>query len=278
MPRPYSWWILLRVIDRATGRPFLDDPGPVLAFAHRGGAYHPEIERLENTVAAFRHAVDLGYRYLETDVHVTRDGVLMAFHDTVLDRVTDARGELAVLTYDEVQRALIGGREAIPTLPQLLEAFPDVRFNIDIKAAAAVPALVAMIDEHEAWDRVLVGSFSRRSLGRFRRLTRGRVATSAHPLEVVAYVLAPSARLARLLTRGRPDALQVPHRRGPLVVARRGLLRRAHANGLHVHVWTIDDPDEMGLLLDRGVDGLMTDRTDILKDVLRGRGQWKGTP
>ena len=266
------------MIDRATGRPFLDDPGPVLAFAHRGGAYHPEIEHLENTVAAFTHAVDLGYRYLETDVHLTRDGVLMAFHDAVLDRVTDASGTLATMTYEEVQRALIGGREAIPTLRRLFEAFPDVRFNIDIKAAGAVPALVALIDEHEAWDRVLVGSFSRRSLRHFRRLTAGRVATSAHPLEVVVYVLSPSARLARLLTPGRPDALQVPHRRGPLVVAGRGLLRRAHANGLHVHVWTIDEPGEMLLLLDRGVDGLMTDRTDILKDVLRGRGQWRGRP
>lgn len=265
------------MIDRAAGRPFLDDPGPVLAFAHRGGAYHPEIEHLENTVAAFTHAVELGYRYLETDVHVTRDGVLMAFHDTVLDRVTDARGELATMTYDEVQRALIGGREAIPTLAQLLDAFPGVRFNIDLKAEAAVPALVALIDQHQAWDRVLVGSFSRRSLRRFRRLTAGRVATSAHPLEVAAYVLSPSARLARLLTPGRPDALQVPHRRGRLVVAGRGLLRRARANGLQVHVWTIDDPDEMRLLLARGVDGLMTDRTDILKDVLRESGQWKGT-
>ena len=278
MLRPYSWWILLRVIDRPTGRPYLDDPGPVLAFAHRGGAYHPEIEHLENTVAAFQHAVDLGYRYLETDVHVTRDGVLMAFHDTVLDRVTDASGELATMTYDEVQRALIGGREAIPTLPQLFDAFPDVRFNIDIKAVGAVPALVALIDEHEAWDRVLVGSFSPRSLAHFRRLTACRGATSAHPLEVAAYVLSPSARLARMLTRGRPDALQVPHRRGRLLVASAGLLRRAHANGLHVHVWTIDDPEEMRVLLERGVDGLMTDRTDILKDVLRTRGGWKGRP
>ncbi len=261
--------------DRPTGRAFLDDPGPVLAFAHRGGAYHPEIEHLENTVAAFTHAVALGYHYLETDVHVTSDGVLLAFHDTVLDRVTDARGEIATLTYAEVQRALIRGRETIPTLAALLEAFPDVRFNIDLKARGAVPALVALIEEYDAWDRVLVGSFSRRSINEFRRLTRGRVATSAHPLEVVAYVLSPSARLARLLTRGRPDALQIPHRRGRLVVASRGVVRRAHAAGLHVHVWTIDEPAEMRALLDRGVDGLMTDRTDILRDVLRDCGQWR---
>ncbi|WP_248581793.1 glycerophosphodiester phosphodiesterase [Nocardioides sp. InS609-2] len=263
------------MIDRPTGRPFLDDPGPVLAFAHRGGAYHPEIVHLENTLAAFSHAVGLGYRYLETDVHVTSDGVLLAFHDTVLDRVTDVRGVLADMTYAEVQRAQIGGREAIPTLARLMESFPEVRFNIDLKAAGAVPALVALIDEHQAWDRVLVGSFSRRSINDFRRLSRGRVATSAHPLEVVAYLLSPSARLARRLTRGRPDALQIPHRRGPLTVTTRGVVRRAHAAGLHVHVWTIDDPAEMRALLERGVDGLMTDRTDILRDVLREGGRWR---
>ena len=103
----------------------------------------------------------------------------------------------------------------------------------------------------------------------------GRARTGAHPLEVAAYLLLPSARLARLLTPGRPVALQIPHTRGPLVVANRGLIRRAHANGLQVHVWTIDDPAEMRELLDRGVDGLMTDRTDLLKDVLVARGQWR---
>lgn len=259
-----------------TTRGYLDHAG-VLAFAHRGGAYHPEIEGLENTMVAFRHAVDLGYAYLETDVHVTSDGVLLAFHDEVLDRVTDRTGSIADTTYVEVQAALIGGRERVPTLAELFATFPEVRFNIDVKSAGSVPVLVDFIQEHDAWDRVLVGSFSRRRLTEFRRLTRGRVATSAHPLEVAAYVLSPSAALARRLTPGRPDALQVPHHRGPLLVASRGLVRRAHANGLHVHVWTIDDPAEMSELLDRGVDGLITDRTDILIEVLRSRGQWEGT-
>ncbi len=257
-------------------RGYLDHAG-VLAFAHRGGAFHPELEGLENTMAAFRHAVELGYVYLETDVHVTSDGVLLAFHDDVLDRVTDRTGSIAETSYVDVQAALIGGRERVPTLAELFEAFPGARFNIDIKSAGAVPALADFISAHDAWDRVLVGSFSPRRMATFRRLTQGRVATSDHPLEVAAYVLSPTARLARLLTPGRPDALQVPHRRRRLTVASRGLIRRAHANGVHVHVWTIDDPAEMNELLDRGVDGLMTDRTDILSDVLRSRGQWEGT-
>jgi glycerophosphoryl diester phosphodiesterase len=254
---------------------YLDSPRP-LAFAHRGGAYHPDIEGLENTLAAFTHAVDLGYTYLETDVHVTSDGVLLAFHDTVLDRVTDRTGSIGDTTYAEVQQALIGGREPVPTLAQLFDAFPAARFNIDLKSHGAVEALASFIEDRRAWDRVLIGSFSGRRMNAFRRRTGGRVATSAHPLEVAAFVLSPSARLARILTRGRPVALQVPHRRGRLVVASSGLVRRARAAGVQVHVWTIDDPTEMNTLLDRGVDGIMTDRTDILRDVLRARGQWHG--
>jgi glycerophosphoryl diester phosphodiesterase len=125
---------------------------------------------------------------------------------------------------------------------------------------------------------VIVTSFSPATLRAFRRLSRGKARTGAHPLEIAAYLALPHAGLARVLTRGRPVALQVPHRRGPLTVASRGLIRRAHANGLQVHVWTIDDPAEMRELLDRGVDGIMTDRTDLLKVVLDERGQWREQP
>jgi glycerophosphoryl diester phosphodiesterase len=249
--------------------------GPVVAFAHRGGAYHPEIEGLENTLAAFEHAVALGYTHLETDVHTTSDGVLLAFHDSVLDRVTDSTGEIAAMTLADVRAARIGTHHQVPTLAELFDTFPTARFNIDLKARAAAPALAAFLTEREAWDRAVVSSFSPATLRAFRRLSRGKARTGAHPLEVAAYVALPSARLARLATPGRPVALQIPHKRGPLTIAGRGLIRRAHANGLQVHVWTIDDPAEMRELLDRGVDGLMTDRTDLLKDVLVERGQWR---
>ncbi len=252
----------------------LEQPGSVLAFAHRGGAYHPDLEGLENTRQAFAHAVDLGYEYLETDVHVTRDGVLLAFHDTVLDRVTDATGNIADLTYAEVQRALIKGSDPVPTLAELFDAFPDARFNIDLKAPGAVGALAAFLHERREWERVCVGSFSGRRLRAFRRATHGRVVTSASPGEVAAYRLLPSP-VARLLTRGRPRALQVPHRAGGLTIVTPGLVRRAHRAGLHVHVWTIDDPEEMKVLIARGVDGLMTDRTDILRAVLTEGGRWR---
>ena len=265
------------VVTPRTGFAYLDDPGPVLAFAHRGGAYHPDVEGLENTLAAFRHAADLGYRYLETDVHVTRDGVLLAFHDTVLDRVTDKKGEIAALTHAEVREALVGGREAVPTLAELFDAFPDARFNIDLKAEGAVPVLADFIAARDAWDRVLVGSFSRRRTARFRALTGGRVPTCATPVEIVAFRLLPFGRLAGLLAGRGFAALQVPHRRSRIRIVTPGFVRRAHAAGRHVHVWTIDDAAEMHELLDRGVDGLFTDRTDILRDVLTARGQWRAT-
>ena len=128
----------------------LDQPGSVIAMAHRGGAMHAELVGLENTLDAFRHAVTLGYHYLETDVHATRDGVLLAFHDAVLDRVTDQLGPLATLTAEEIGRARIGGAHAVPTMAELLEEFPAVRFNIDLKAEAAVHPLAALIERTAA--------------------------------------------------------------------------------------------------------------------------------
>ncbi len=265
-----------------TGFAYLDDvlaqPGSALAFAHRGGAYHPEIEGMENTLVAFRHAVALGYDYLETDVHVTRDGELLAFHDDVLDRVTDKVGAIADLDLVDVRAARVGGREQVPTLAELVDTFPDARFNIDIKSAGAVVALARFIDERELWDRVLVGSFSPGRIRLFRRLTAGRVPTAAHAWEILPFVLVPSARLAARLAGPDFAAFQIPHRRYGIKVVTRGLVRRAHAAGRHVHVWTVDDPDEMAELLDRGVDGLFTDRTDLLKDVLVDRGQWWNLP
>ncbi len=261
-----------------TGYAFLDTvlerPSGVLAFAHRGGATHPELSGLENTEQAFAHAVALGYAYLETDVHLTRDGVLLAFHDALLDRVTDRTGAIADHTYAEVQEALVGGTQRVPTLGELFDAFPQARFNIDLKSAPAVPALARFLEERKAWDRVCVGSFSGRRIRHFRRLTAGRVATSASPGEVAAYRVLPG-RVARAVTRGRARVLQVPHRRGRVTIVTPGLVRRAHRSGVQVHVWTIDDPDEMKVLLDRGVDGLMTDRTDILRAVLTESGRWR---
>ena len=275
------------VTSPVTGYPYLDavldQPGSVLALAHRGGALHPEIPGAENTLHAFRHAVALGYHYLETDVHTTRDGVLVAFHDESLDRVTDSVGLLAELTAQQIASARIGGLHGLPTMAELLEEFPDCRFNIDLKSEGAVPSLVDLLDRTAAHDRVCVGSFSRRRIEAFRRATAGRVATASAPYEVAAMRF----HLPTLGARG--SVLQVPwrHKRRRITITDAALVRRAHAAGMHLHVWTgdeasqwvpIDDPESLHTLLDMGVDGVITDRTDVLKDVLVERGQWRDHP
>jgi glycerophosphoryl diester phosphodiesterase len=245
----------------------------VRAFAHRGGALHPELIHHENTLRAFKHAIDLGYRDIETDVHLTLDGVLVAAHDTVLDRVSDGTGAIADLTYAEIAVRRLGDGERISTLAEIVDTLPDdVRYNIDLKAPGTAQALADFLAERGLEDRVIIGSFSTAEMMRFRRITQGRVRTSAVPREVAAYVLCPGAWPLRRL---KPMALQIPYRRKGLTIASRGVIRRAHANGLEVHLWTIDDPAEMEFLIDRGVDGLMTDRTDILKSVLMARGYWE---
>ncbi|MFF1903634.1 glycerophosphodiester phosphodiesterase [Kitasatospora sp. NPDC058218] len=249
--------------------PFLDQPGP-LAFAHRGGDLgHPE-----NSLAAFEAAVALGYRYLETDVHATRDGVLVAFHDSRLDRVTDHAGAVAELPWDTVRQARIGGTEPVPLLEDLLDAFPAARFNVDVKAAPAVGPLVEAIRRTNAWDRICVGGFSDSRLAAVRAAAGPRLATSLGPREVARLRL---RSLAGPLVRGRgaPFAgvcAQVPERHRGVRVVDRAFVRAAHRLGLQVHVWTVDDPTRIRALLDLGVDGIMADRIDVLRDVLGERG------
>ena len=246
--------------------PYLDHPG-TLAFAHRGGTeQHPE-----NSLAAFRHAVGLGYRYLETDVHATADGVVLAFHDVALDRVTDRSGRVGDLPWAEVVKARIDGREPIPRLADLLSEFPGVRINIDPKDDRVVDPLVAVLRDHDALERVCLGSFSDRRLARCRALLGPGLCTSAGPLAV------GRVRLASLgIPTGRPaaDCLQVPVRQAGVPLVDRRLVRHAHGQGLQVHVWTIDDADEMHRLLDLGVDGIMTDRPSVLRSVLVEREDW----
>lgn len=253
-----------------TIHPYLDVGRPI-AFAHRGGAEaHPE-----NTERAFRHAVELGYTHLESDVHVTRDGVAIAFHDDRLDRVTDRAGLIAELDWAEVRQAKVDGTESIMRLDELFEAFPDARLNLDPKHGAAVEPLADTILRMDAVERVMVGSFSDRRIAEVRRLVGDDLAISAGPRQIVAITLR---------SRGVPTparwfhALQVPvaMRGVPIVTPR--LVAHAHEQGTQVHVWTINDPDEMRRLLDLGVDGIMTDRPAELRAVLEERGQWRGPP
>ena len=155
---------------RAADHPYFDAPTPI-GLAHRGGAKLAANLHLENTMAAFREAVQMGYRYLETDVHATADGVLLAFHDARLDRVTSGSGLVSRLPYARVREARIHGTQEIPLLSDLLEEFPDVRINVDVKAPGAIEPLAATIKAHRAIDRVCVGSFSDRRLRAVRGLS-----------------------------------------------------------------------------------------------------------
>lgn len=247
--------------------PFLDWPGP-LAFAHRGGAS----EAPENTMPAFEHAVRLGYRYLETDVHVTADGELLAFHDDRLDRVTDRTGAIADLPWSEVRRALVDGREPIPRFEDLLGAWPEVRINVDPKHDAAVEPLAEVIRRTGAVHRVCVGAFSDRRLDRLQALVGPELCRSMGPRQV-ARLVAASRRLPGGGGVTAPCA-QVPTHQGPLPLVTERFVAAAHRRGIQVHVWTIDDRDEMVRLLDLGVDGIMTDRPQVLKEVLLERGEW----
>lgn len=267
-----------------TGFRFLDEPvehGRVLAFAHRGGALQPDLIGLENTMAAFRAAAALGFRYLETDVHATRDGVVVAFHDAHLERVTEGRGRVADQPYADVATLRVAGREPVPRLVDLLEELPQARFNVDLKAPETVQPVVDLVRRTRCHDRLLVGSFSESVLRAFRARLRAAggppVATSCGVATVTVAKFLPGGWHLQRLLRDAGAAYQVPVRhRGVRIVDRR-FVDRSHASGRHVHVWTVDDPGVMEHLLDLGVDGLITDRPDLLRDVLRARGLWEGS-
>lgn len=260
---------------------FLDWTGPI-AFAHRGGAGdHPE-----NTMAAFRAAVALGYRYLETDVHLTRDGAVVAFHDDVLERVTDRRGRIGEVTTAELARADAGywfsrdrGRSfphrgagvRIPLLSEIIEEWPEARLNVDTKSDAVVEPLATLLRRMGVLERVCVGSFSDRRLRRFRGLVGDGVCTSMGPREIAR---ARIASLTGRIPRQGAACIQLPVRQSGIPMVEPVMIRAAHRSGLAVHVWTIDDRGEMERLLDLGADGIMSDTLETLREVLRGRGAW----
>lgn len=246
--------------------PFLQHEGPI-AFAHRGGASaYPE-----NSERAFRHAVNLGFNYIETDVQVTRDGVGVIMHDNRLDRTTDSSGDIAELSWAEVSKARIAGTEPIMQVGELLEAFPTTFINFDPKRDGAVKPLARAIQEADALDRVLIGAFSDCRIDQARSLLGDGLAFGAGTRRVMALVL----RANRIpVPFERVTAAQVPVRAGRIEIVTQRFVQHAHEVGIHVHVWGVDDPTEMHRLLDLGVDGLMTDEPEVLRSVFKDRGVW----
>lgn len=243
---------------------FLDHTGPA-AIAHRGGA----LENVENTMAAFAHSVELGYSYAETDVHATADGVVVAFHDDNLARITKGvhTGLIRDLSWDEFRRIPIGEQERIPRLEEVLTTFPDLRLTIDPKSDSAAGPLMRVLEQTNL-DRVCIGAFSDARLDRFAERFGDRLCMGLGPRAVTRLRLGLS--LAQVLGR----VVQIPPARFGIPLTDRWMIRAARRRGLAVHVWTIDERHQMETLLDRGVDGIMTDKPGLLRQVFEERGLW----
>lgn len=260
------------------------DPHPYLAsrkpraFAHRGW-HMGEFTGLENTLAALREAVRQGYEYLEIDVQVTADGVVVVHHDPTLDRVTNLKGHIGEVPWSELKEARVNGSEPISALSEVFEELPNAKFNIDVKCDAAVEPFVDLIQRMRTYDRIAMASFSTRRLHLMRKMfgaDGGEVPiASMTPVAVFALwaaarLRAPAAAVLRHVAWG--GMAQVPATYRGLRVVDEKFIRTAHALGAEVHVWVIDTEEEMHEFLDMGADGIVTDRPDLLLRVLKDRG------
>ena len=253
---------------------------PPVAIAHRGSRQlWPE-----NTPVAFGGAVEMGYRHIETDLRLTKDGVLVCFHDATVDRTTDGTGRVASFEFDDLSLLDAAYRHAgdggfpfrgqgirVPSLESVLADFPDVSIVVDLKEDNLAEPLAALLDETGSHERLIVGSFDDQRIAQFREVTKGLIPTSTGTALTRMWVLA--SRVGRG-GGGEASALQIPTTiRGVRVVDEK-LINAAHSAGLQVHVWTVNDASEMERLLDLGADGIVTDRPDRLKSVLESRGDW----
>jgi glycerophosphoryl diester phosphodiesterase len=259
--------------------PYLDGPYP-RAYAHRG--WHvDDLAGCENTLAAFRRAVDEGFGYLEMDVHASADGVPVVHHDPMLDRTTDGTGPIRARSAAALAGVRVRGREPLPLLEHVLTELPYTRITVELKSETVVEPVLDVLERTDSWHRVCLGSYHDGRLRRARASAGPRLCTSmgqgaAVGLRTRAWLDGLPAPLRRLPAPPAPGELaQLPRRFGPLTVVDAALLRAAHASGREVHVWTVDAPAEMAALLDLGVDGLLSDRPEVLRDVLHARGVWQ---
>lgn len=230
---------------------------------------------VENTEAAFQRAYDRGFRYFETDVHTTKDEVLVASHDNSLRRVAGERVRVDSRDWQELTLVQVGGRP-LPRLADLLDAFPDVRFNVDPKADAAVRPLVDLLRTRDVLERVCVASFSDRRLRWVRTALGHRVCTAAGPREI-RVAISQLARGAEISLPG-VDVLQIPRLLSRARMGGRGqrvdLLAAAQRAEIPLHVWTVNDEPEIEHLIGRGVDGVMSDDIEALERVFSRHG-WR---
>ncbi len=255
---------------------YLDGEYPI-RFAHRGS----RVLWPENTAEAFQGAVDLGYRYVETDVRITRDDVVVAFHDDTLDRTTNGTGPVDQWDFADLQRLdaawwfqgeddypLRGSGVRIRTLDEVFAMWPDIRFNIDLKGPRMEWAVADVIKRHGKEETTLIGSFVDHRTAKFRRITRGAIAVSAGPTAAAAIWIA--SRVGGTVRRPFA-AYQLPFDYRLYPVDRK-LVDAIHRSGAQIHLWTVNEPTDMHRLLDMGVDGIVSDRPDLLNEAMRERG------
>lgn len=241
---------------------------PPRVLAHRGLA----IDVPENTLLAFARAVAVGVTHIETDVHDSADGVAVISHDDSLSRVSGRSVRVNQLAVSELRRVDLGHGQNFATLAEAIDAFPDARFNIDVKSEGAIGPTIDTIASAKAVNRVLVTSFSS---ARRAAAVKGLPGVATSPaFRDMAKILA-AARVgltgrARALLAGY-DAVQLPERWKGVRVVTPSLVRLIHASGAEVHVWTVNDPTDMERLLDLGVDGIVTDRADLAMEAIRSR-------
>lgn len=263
-----------RAAEQHVAHPFLelDRPSTVRAIAHRGGG-----GRLENTLAAFAAATALGYRHLETDLHATKDGVLVVSHDATLMRVAGDTRAIAQLTAAELADVRVAGREPLPTFEALVDAFPDARLTVDLKSDAAVRPMLRMLEQRpEVLERLCLGSFSSARIEQVRERFGERLLSAATPREVLRLLTAVRLRRRPPQIAGRCIAVpeRYPEARRGVAIGDARLLEVAADLGVAVHVWTVNDPDRMRALVAAGASGIVTDELATLRDVLEAAGRW----
>ncbi|MCA1064264.1 glycerophosphodiester phosphodiesterase [Rossellomorea sp. AcN35-11] len=283
----FVYWLPVRKVDPP---PFLHKEADLpLVIAHQGGKHLAP----GNTIEAFQNAVDLGVDVIETDIHITKDGHLVTIHDPTVDATTDGSGYVKDYTLPELQRLDAGftfqdldgeysyrGKNVyIPTLEEVFQRFPDMRVNIEIKddnpgnrMDDIVQKLMNLIAEYDMEEKVLIASFDQDIIARFESYSDGKVATQGGKQEAQKFVHLHKLFL-RNLYETKVDAFQLPLQEGDIDLTDPNLIKEAHRKGLHIHYWTINDKETMEELVKKGADGIITDRPDILLEVLhKGKG------
>ena len=236
---------------------YLDHPACSI-FAHRGGS----IESYENTIESFNYAVDLGCEYIETDVQLSSDGVPYIFHDDDLNRFIGKKLRFNDLNSNELNQIKLFDRFSIPTLKECMEAFPNTKFNIDLKTNEVMEPAMKYLHSINAHSRVCIASFSDQRLD-FVKKNYPKFCRSMGPSEILSLKL-HSLGLKKFLPEA--DCVQIPIYKYGIKLATKKLIETAHRLNLKVHVWTINDAAKMDKLIDLGVDGIITDKPNLLKE------------